>query len=217
MPSVKQLGQGWYDQLNHCFDKPWWKTLHLKVKARLLVTIPEPSLIFRPFRETPFENLKAVILNHTCDTFGEANGLAYGNTTKKCISLTRIDKGLLETYGTISPDFPSLHWAKQGVLMLNVFPTSQSGNLMGHQHQEWVLWLMEVLKAAVSKKNVVFIAWGGFSQYYMEPFKSQVSVIQSTHPTTNWCSKEGFDGKFEEINQLLIQLKHTPIQWTQHL
>ena len=216
MPSVKQLGQGWYDQLHHCFEKPWWNSLHLKVKARLLVTIPEPGLIFRPFRETPFENLKAIILNTKPEENGEANGLAYGSLTRKSISLLAIDRSLHKTYNAISPDNTAEYWAAQGVLMLNVYPTTHSRSLMGHQHQEWLVFLMEVLQAAANKKDVVFISWGGFSQYYMQPFQAQTPMISSTHPSTNWTEdgNKGFDGKFEQINQLLIQLNQTPIQWT---
>ena len=124
-----KLEASWRAVLKPEFDKEYMKQLKLfLVEEQQHHTVyPPNSEIFTAFEQTPFDNVRVVILGQ--DPYhgpGEAHGLSF--SVKKGI---RIPPSLRNIYKELQSDLgivPAQHgylidWAKQGVLLLNTVLT----------------------------------------------------------------------------------------------
>lgn len=75
-----ELPSGWYDQLAHVYEQPWWDELMTFVgedRVRQKV-YPDPSATFAALEHTPLDDVRVVILGQ--DPYhgpGQADGLAF--------------------------------------------------------------------------------------------------------------------------------------------
>src|SRR4051812_49419294 len=75
-----RIGGGWKEKLSDEFDQEYFKSLSAFVHEEYIkaTVYPEPKLIFRAFDETPFDQVKVVILGQ--DPYHgpeQANGLCF--------------------------------------------------------------------------------------------------------------------------------------------
>jgi uracil-DNA glycosylase len=174
------------------------------------VCFPPSHLIFRVFNETPFEEVKVVILGQDPYHDGSATGLAFDNARGRSVSpsLRNILKEIEDDIGvTASKDNPTSyleHLPSQGVLLLNTALSVPKGTPEGHL-EYWQEFTSEIIKSLQKIPNVIWILWGKKAQ----AFESRITntshkVIKGAHPSP-FSARAGFLGGkfFSKCNSLL--------------
>ena len=151
---------------------------------------PEP---FRALFLTPFNEVRVVILGQ--DPYhqpGQAEGLAFSvaSGVRFPPSLRNIFKELQQSLALPTPSQGSLvHWAKQGVLLLNTSLTVEDGKAASHARWGWE-HLTDALVMAVARKEhpVVFMLWGAHAQTKKDLIESTKGhtrhlILEANHPS----------------------------------
>jgi uracil-DNA glycosylase len=137
-----------------------------RVRAGVVVY---PAQVFRAFALTPLARTRVVILGQ--DPYhgpGQAEGLAFSVPTGQRLppSLRNIFSELERDLGCAQPASGSLvHWAEQGVLLLNVSLTVEQGRPGSHAQLGWsALTEAAIALAADHPSPKVFMLWGSQAQ-----------------------------------------------------
>ena len=169
------------------------------------------KLAFRAFRETPFNELKVILIGqdiyHTPNTF---DGLAFSNANSKTISPS-LRNILMEVrrdwYGgkevVLSKDLTE--WAKQGVFLINVGLSVEKGK-PGSHIDKWKPFMLEVIKKInENKKNMIYLLWGKFAQNYRQIIDSENNhILEAGHPSPlNRSNPFKGCGHFSKVNEIL--------------
>ncbi len=218
-----KMEASWKEILNEEFQKPYFKqiTEHLKTEKEQGKTIyPPGSLIFNAFEQTPFDNVKVVLLGQ--DPYhgpGQAMGLSFSvnNGVPPPPSLINIFKELHEDVGVPIPRTGNLtKWAQQGVLLLNASLTVRAGEPMSHSKIGWHYFTDTVIsKVSELKENVVFLLWGRFAQEKIALINAKKHhILKAAHPSP-LAAKNGFFGcrHFSKANAFLVKQGIDPIDW----
>lgn len=216
------LTGGWETALAPEFRKPYYKTLYEAVrKAYRETTVYPPSAdIFRAFHLTPIERVKVVIIGQ--DPYhepGQAEGLSF--SVKKGVeippSLVNIYTELHEDIGCPIPSHGSLvHWAEQGVLLLNSLLTVRAHAAFSHKNFGWQTFTDAAIRALDPlDKPIVFILWGRPAQEKEALITNPNRlVIKSPHPSPLSAYRGFFGSKpFSRANHFLESHGETPIDW----
>lgn len=182
---------------------------------------PPRHLLFASMDACPFDRCKAVIVGQDpYPTPGMATGVAFSVPTQiKPNNFPRTLKILFQEYvsdlGLPAPSVGSLlPWAKQGVLLWNIFPSCLWGKPKSHDWVEYHFLTEEIIKK-LSEKKVVFVFLGREARWY-ERYVDQerCRVITTSHPSPLGASW-GFRGSriFSNINIQLNELEVDPIDW----
>ncbi len=216
----------WKEVLYAEFSKPYFEELaaFLKIeKAQGKTIYPLGPLIFNAFNQTPFYNVKAVILGQ--DPYhgpGQAHGLCFSvpDGIAPPPSLINMFKELKNDIGMPVPHTGNLtRWAQQGVLLLNAVLTVRAGEAASHSKSGWMDFTDAVIKKiSGEKKEVVFLLWGKFAQekqVFIDETKHY--VLKAAHPSP-FSADKGFFGSrhFSKTNELLIQQGIDPVDWNIH-
>jgi len=188
-----------------------------------------PSNPLRALALTPLEQVRVVILGQ--DPYhgpGQAEGLAFSvpEGVKLPPSLRNIFKELQRDLHIAPPQSGSLvHWAKQGVLLLNTTLTVKNGEAASHAKKGWEV-LTDALIAAVARQQrpVAFMLWGAHAQakrpLIEEAAKipgTQHIVLQANHPSPLSATKPPVPfigcGHFSAANAFLAQHQSSEIAW----
>jgi uracil-DNA glycosylase len=209
--------------LNEEFEKTYFQEIisFLDHQKKLGKTIfPEETLIFNAFNQTSFEDIHVVILGQ--DPYhgsNQAHGLSFSvpDGIKIPPSLKNIFKELGSDIGKEIPKSGNLiHWAKQGVLLLNASLTVEENKPMSHSKIGWNLFTDAVIKKISQEKtNVIFILWGKFAQEkekLIDPEKH--FILKAAHPSP-LSAYNGFWGckHFSKTNELLKSIKKEEIKF----
>lgn len=218
------IEESWKIQLQDEFDKSYFGHIvqFLKdEKQKGKIIYPPGSKIFNAFEQTPFDQVKAVILGQ--DPYhnpGQAHGLCFSvaEGTAPPPSLVNIYKELKEDIGLPIPTHGNLeHWAQQGVLLLNASLTVEANKPMSHSNIGWHHFTDAVIKKiSEAKEHVVFILWGKFAQS-KEPMIDTAKhlVLKAAHPSP-LSAHNGFFGcqHFSKTNNWLHQHGLGTIDWS---
>src|ERR1700739_1150081 len=164
-----KMEASWKEVLKSEFTKPYFLEIvtFLKTERAAGKTIYPPGpLIFNAFTQTPFDNVKVVILGQ--DPYhgpGQAHGLSFSvpDGIKPPPSLINIYK---EIQTDIGVTMPANHgnltkWAEQGVLLLNAVLTVRANEPASHSKIGWMNFTDAVIQhISNEKKGVVFLLWG---------------------------------------------------------
>jgi uracil-DNA glycosylase len=182
---------------------------------------PPGPLIFNAFNATPFDSVKVVIIGQDpYHGLGQAHGLSFSvpDGVKVPPSLINIFKELETDIGIpySNTNGNLIHWANQGVLLLNAALTVRAGEPFSHAKYGWAEFTDAVIKIVSEKKsNVVFLLWGKFAQQKIALI-NQTShyVLTAAHPSP-FSADKGFFGcrHFSKTNQLLMKNGQAPIDW----
>lgn len=209
--------------LGNEFNQPYMQSLRHFLNAEHAagkIIYPPKPLIFNAFKQTPFEQVRVVILGQ--DPYHgaqQAHGLSFSvpDGIIPPPSLQNIFKELADDLSVNIPLTGDLTpWAKQGVLLLNASLTVEHGQAGSHQNRGWEMFTDAAIRALNHHcQGLVFILWGSYAQKkgaFIDQQKHK--VIKSVHPSP-LSSYRGFFGSkpFSQTNQYLIQQKQTPIQW----
>ena len=161
----------WDDLLCDEFKKDYYQHLRNFLKEEYQKTTIYPSMhdIFNALKLTSFESVKVVIVGQ--DPYinpGEAHGLAFSvqRGAKIPPSLLNIFKELNNDLQCYMPDNGCLvHWASQGVLLLNSVLTVRRGASRSHAGKGWERFTDTILDITNKKEEpVVFMLWGRDAQ-----------------------------------------------------
>lgn len=223
MTDIK-LDQSWLTHLGHEFDKTYMKDL----KAFLITErqsgkqiYPKGDQIFNAFNNTPFGDVRVVILGQ--DPYhgpGQAHGLCFSVQKDVRIppSLVNIYKEIKRDLDISSPDHGYLmEWAKQGVLLLNSVLTVERAQAASHQKRGWE----QFTDAAIAALNehhsgLVFLLWGSYAQKKGQFIdRNKHLVLHSPHPSP-LSAHRGFLGNshFSKTNKWLKERGSGIIDWS---
>ncbi|PZP48805.1 MAG: uracil-DNA glycosylase [Pseudopedobacter saltans] len=218
-----QIEDSWKAALEDEFDKKYFGNIveFLKIeKEQKKVIYPPGNLIFNAFQQTPFDKVKVVMLGQ--DPYhgpGQAMGLCFSvpDGILPPPSLVNMYKELHSDIGMPIPKTGNLlHWAQQGVFMLNATLTVRASEANSHSKIGWGDFTDAVIKTISDKKTgVIFLLWGKFAQS-KEVFidKSKHFILKAAHPSP-LSAYNGFFGckHFSKTNELLTKQGFSPIDW----
>ncbi len=155
--------------------------------------MPHWAKIFRCLRETPYKDVKIVIIGQ--DPYykkGQADGLAFSmppNVRPGMSSLSLIFKEYQSDLGFPQPRTGDLStWARNGILLLNAVWTVEEGTPKAHYKingkQLWQELTAEIIQKLNLKDKLVFILWGNAAQEwrYLVDEKKHL-VLTGAHPS----------------------------------
>lgn len=223
MKKKPEIHESWYEILKDEFDKPYMQELRefLVQEKEKYHVYPPGHLIFNAFNNTPFDDVKVVLLGQ--DPYhgpGQAHGLCFSvpDGVPQPPSLLNICKELSSDLGIPRPKNGNLTgWAKQGVLLLNATLTVRAGEAGSHQKRGWEIFTDAAIKTISDRlTGVIFLLWGSYAQKkgaVIDPVRHH--ILTSVHPSPLSASR-GFFGcrHFSKANQLLAAQGKTPIDWS---
>lgn len=219
--SVK-LEPSWHEKLEAEFEEPYFEKLRAFVKNEYQKgdVYPHPKNMFRAFDVCPFEKVKVVVLGQ--DPYhgrGQANGLCFavdrGVTTPP--SLQNIFKEIKNDLGRAPHTDPDLlHWARQGVLLLNATLTVRASQAGSHQARGWEQFTDAAVRAlSGEREHLVFFLWGNYAkQKGAHIDRAKHLILESAHPSP-FSASSGFFGckHFSQANEYLTEHGVKPIDW----
>ena len=184
------VAHDWRQLVDGFLGSPSGVSLAARLSDRLAqgVTV-YPAEPLRMLMLTPLADVKVLILGQ--DPYhgpGQAEGLAFSVPPGVRVppSLRNIHKELMRDLGAPIPDNGSLvHWAQQGVLLLNTCLTVEDGLPASHARWGWDVLTASILDAVNARKgSCVFMLWGNHAQGLRSRIdESRHLVLSSNHPS----------------------------------
>lgn len=226
-PFPAHLHPDWAQPLAPVLSSPTMSDLSTFLKAERMAgksIFPKEDQIFVALNLTPPDQVRVVILGQ--DPYhgeGQAHGLCFSVQAgvRPPPSLNNIYKEMRSDLGLEPPRHGTLiHWARQGVLLLNSVLTVEMGKAASHQRKGWENFTDAVIAlVAAQTRPIIFILWGAYAQK-KAAFIQDVTqgghhmVIRSAHPSP-LSAHNGFLGSrpFSRANAFLIANGQAPIDW----
>lgn len=219
-----RIESGWKRVLSQEFAAPYFRELTARVRDEYLrpnnPCYPPGSRIFAAFDNTPFDQVKVVIMGQ--DPYhgpGQANGLAFSVAPGVLIppSLRNIFKEVSDDTGAPIPaDGDLTRWARQGVLLLNASLTVREHQPKSHSGIGWERFTEAAVRLlAEQRDHLVFLLWGSDAIRRGDFIdRSRHLVMTCVHPSPLSASR-GFFGnhQFTRANEYLVAHGKTPIVW----
>jgi uracil-DNA glycosylase len=212
----------WLQAVGGEFRKPYYAELYKFIKEEYSrhVVYPPPEDIFNAMHLTPLHEVKVVILGQ--DPYhepGQAHGLCFSVQPQVQIppSLVNIYKELHDDLGCSIPDNGYLvHWARQGVLMLNTLLTVRAHQAFSHKGKGWEQFTDAIIRAVDEEdRPIVFMLWGSPAQAKASMLHNPAHLIlKAPHPSP-LSAYRGFFGcrHFSKCNEFLTSHGVSPIDW----
>ncbi len=217
------LPVSWKPALNDELQQPYFAKLQAFVESeRQTHTIYPPEAdVYNAFKYTHFAKVSVFLFGQ--DPYhgkGQEHGLCFSvkpHLKPLPPSLVNIYKELRDDAGFRIPNNGYLvHWAEQGILMLNAVLTVRAGEANSHKNKGWEKFTDAAINAVNSKPDpVVFVLWGGYAQKKVKLIDtSRHVIIQSAHPSP-LSAHAGFFGSrpFSKINAALREAHKPEIDW----
>lgn len=217
-----KLGNDWDEKLKDEFEKPYYLALRqfLIGEYKHQVIYPPKEKIFEALRATSYKDTKVVILGQ--DPYhgpGQAHGMSFSVNPGIPIppSLLNIYKELESSLGCYIPDNGYLmHWAKQGVLLLNTVLTVRARTPQSHKDQGWEQFTDHIIKLLNEKEEtVIFLLWGTPAKRKQSLITNKKHIVLTAVHPSPLSAYRGFLGcnHFKQVNTYLINEGRTPIDW----
>jgi uracil-DNA glycosylase len=213
---------GWRDVLVQEVEQPYFQKLQQFVDAERqqhTVFPPEPE-VFTALDVTPYEQVNVLLLGQ--DPYhdnNQAHGLCFSVRPgiRPPPSLVNMYKELKSDVGFRIPNNGYLmHWAEQGMLMLNAVLTVRAHEANSHKNKGWETFTDAIICAVNAKSDpVVFVLWGGYAQKKVKLIDAERhTIIQSAHPSP-LSARNGFFGSrpFSAINSALQANGKPEVDW----
>lgn len=221
MAEVK-IEESWKKVLSPQFDQAYFNSLvqFLKNEKKAGKKIyPPGGLIFNAFAQTPFEEVKVVILGQ--DPYhnpGEAMGLSFSvpRGVRVPPSLKNIYKELKTDLDVEPAQHGDLsHWARQGVFLLNSMLTVEHKKAGSHRKIGWQNFTDAVIRQlSRERKGLVFMLWGNFARNKKELIDPEKHLIlEAAHPSPLARGAYFGSAHFSKANAYLAQQGKDPIDW----
>lgn len=216
-----ELPESWQEVLAGEVGKPYFAELAAFVAAERAAhqVFPPSGQEFSALEATPYENVRVLVLGQ--DPYhddGQAHGMSFSVLpgTRTPPSLRNIFKELDADLGIPAPDNGYLmHWAEQGVLLLNAVLTVRAHEPNSHKAKGWEKFTDAVIKAVSARDEpVVFVLWGNYAKKKLPLIDTTKHiVVQGAHPSP--LSAKLFFGSrpFSQINEALEGFGAESIDW----
>jgi uracil-DNA glycosylase len=220
---VVYMEASWLEKLGEEFEKPYMRQLESFLAEEMCqgaVVYPPFELVFNAFCQTPFDQVKAVIIGQ--DPYhgvGQAHGLSFSvpRGVKQPPSLQNIFKELKSDLGIEPPVHGCLlDWAKQGVLLLNSTLTVRASEPKSHHGKGWEKFTDRVVQLLCARKEpLVFLLWGKSAAEKVEHFSTSYHLVLTAPHPSPYSAHSGFLGcrHFSKANEFLVQHGQMPIDW----
>lgn len=219
-----EIEESWKTALAEEFTKPYFAQLTAEVRADYLLAdppiYPPAPLVFNAFNLTSFDQVRVVILGQ--DPYhgpGQAMGLSFSvpDGVRVPPSLQNIYKEIADDIDTPIPQSGNLiHWAEQGVLLLNATLTVEAHNASSHQGRGWEQFTDAVIeKISAEREHVVFLLWGAYAGKKSDLIDgTKHLVLTAPHPSP-LSAHRGFFGckHFSQCNEYLENNGLEQIEW----
>ena len=222
------VADDWLPTTNAFFGSAVGRAVEAHVRQRLeqwaVIYPPEP---LRMLELTPLSTVRVVILGQ--DPYhgpGQAEGLAFSVPEGVRIppSLRNIHKEIARDFGGQPSTTGSLvHWARQGVLLLNTCLTVEDGLPASHARLGWEALTGRILDVVNAKVPAcVFMLWGGHAQNMRDRLDEQRHlVLTANHPSPLSALRPPRPfigcGHFREANQWLRGKNIPEVDWIYRL
>lgn len=222
-PNKLKLEESWKAVLKDEFQKPNFEQIRkvlLDTQNKGIKTFPPNNLIFNAFDQTPFSQLKVVVIGQDpYHKLGQAMGLSFSVPEGIAIppSLKNIYKELNRDLGMkISASGDLTSWAKQGVFLLNSILTVDENKAGSHAKIGWEIFTDAVIsKISQEKEDIVFLLWGNFAKSKKILIDiSKHFVLEAVHPSPLAGGKFIGCGHFSKTNEILKEKGIKEIDWT---
>lgn len=212
----------WNQIIDEESQKEYYQNLmkFLDQEYQTKIIYPPKDQLFTCFELCSYQQVKVVILGQ--DPYhgeNQAHGLCFSvpKGTKIPPSLKNIYKELKADLGIDAPTHGNLvEWAKQGVFLLNAVMSVEAKKAGSHQKKGWEIFTDTIIKKLNERdKGIVFLLWGNWAIKKADLIHNpQHVILTSAHPSPLSASR-GFLGSkpFSKVNQALIEMNQTPIDW----
>jgi uracil-DNA glycosylase len=183
-----------------------------------------PAQVLQALALTPRDQVRVVILGQ--DPYhgaGQAEGLAFSVPAGQRLppSLRNMFMELHRDLQIAMPRHGHLvHWARQGVLLLNTCLTVEAGRPASHARQGWEALTDDIVKSVSQDGSPkVFMLWGAHAQAKaVWPLAAgQHGVFQANHPSPLSARRGPLPflgcGHFSAANRFLADHGQAPIDW----
>lgn len=213
----------WSDFIKEQENQEYFQQLFafLKEDVNSYDIFPSPNLVFSAFKATPLDKIRVVILGQDCyHGEGQAHGLAFSVPPgiSPPPSLRNIFKEISADTGIAS--FSSgclLHWAKQGVFLLNSLLTVRKNLPGSHKGKGWEMFTDRAISLISSEdRPMVFLLWGNYAREKRSLIDDKKHlVLTAAHPSP-LSAYHGFFGcrHFSKVNAFLEERGEAPIDWS---
>lgn len=217
------IPHSWKKNLEDTTKLTYFKALEAFVASEYKdhTCFPKQDDIFASLALCPLEQVKVVILGQ--DPYhgpGQSEGLSFSvpNSFKHPPSLINIFKEIESDLNIPYPKSGNLiHWARQGVMLLNATLTVRSDEPGSHQKNGWETFTDALIQKISSKNsNVVFLLWGGYAKKKHIHIDSHKHLILSSgHPSPLSANRGYWFGNkhFSKCNQYLKNNGKAVIKW----
>ncbi|MEI6864594.1 uracil-DNA glycosylase [Flavicella sp.] len=220
---LKGLDDSWRELLMDELEKDYFNKLEVFVEYSYAESTCFPAVenIFTAFNSCSFKDIKVVILGQDpYHDVGQAHGLSFSVTegVKHPPSLMNIFKELEKDIDFDIPKSGNLiHWAEQGILLLNATLTVEAHKAGAHQKKGWEKFTDAVIEEiSKEKENVVFLLWGGYAKKKGAKIdKERHCVLESGHPSPLSANRGYWFGNrhFSKTNSYLLSKNKDEINW----
>ena len=219
------IGNDWDQVLTEEFQKEYYQQLRqfLVEEYRTHVVYPDMHDIFNALKATAYQDVKVVILGQ--DPYhepGQAHGMSF--SVKPGVpqppSLVNIFRELESDLGIAPPpkDYGYLmHWAQEGVLLLNTVLTVREHATNSHKGKGWEQLTDRIINALNEREApVVFLLWGKNAQAKVPLITApQHLILTGAHPSPLSAHHGFFGGRyFTKANAFLKGTGQGPVDWT---
>ena len=223
MIETSELAPGWVTLVDAFLHSPDGEKVRAFIEERRLsgaaIFPPQP---LRALTLTPFDEVRVVILGQ--DPYhgqGQAHGLAFSvpRGIRVPPSLRNIFAELQRDLGCTPPGDGTLeHWARQGVLLLNVVFTVEPAAPGSHSRKGWEALTSLLLSAlAADQQPKVFMLWGALAQAWEPGLGEPHLVLKANHPSPLSARRAPIPfvgcGHFSSANTFLRQHGRGQIDW----
>ncbi|WP_354640646.1 uracil-DNA glycosylase [Kitasatospora camelliae] len=216
-----ELPESWREVLADELAKPYFAELAAFVAAERAEhqVFPPSGQEFSALAATPYDKVRVLVLGQ--DPYhddGQAHGMSFSVLpgTKTPPSLRNIFKELDADLGIPAPAHGYLmHWAEQGVLLLNAVLTVRAHEPNSHKAKGWEKFTDAVIKAVSARDEpVVFVLWGNYAKKKLPLIDTEKHVVvQGAHPSP-LSAKLFFGSKpFSQIDAALEQFGTDAMDW----
>jgi len=218
---AERVPESWRHLLASELEKPYFHELERFVaeeRSHHTVFPPEED-VFSALRLTPLERTNVLLLGQ--DPYhddGQAHGLCFSVKPgiKPPPSLVNMYKELKSDLGIDPPNHGYLvHWAEQGILMLNAVLTVRAHSPNSHKDRGWEQFTDAIIRKLNERSEpMVFVLWGGYAQKKEKLIDASRHVILKTAHPSPLSAKKFFGSKpFSAINNALRELGKPEIDW----
>lgn len=177
---------------------------------------PSFENIFKAYSACSFQDTRVVILGQDpYHQINQANGLCFSVPEGMAFppSLKNINKELQADLGVSLASGDLLHWAGQGVLLINSILTVEDSLPGSHTTVGWLSFTKLILtELNLRKSGIVFMLWGNYAQKLGKDIdQTKHHIIKTSHPSPLSANRGGWFGTkpFSQANSYL----DIPILW----